>query len=246
MSAAGRALVVVLLGSLVLAGPACGVPTESGDRPLREDDVPLALLADTTTTTTTTTVPPAVTVETFPIDVWFVRGDRLLPVRRDQRRRPDLDDLLEALVDGPAPDERRAGLRSALPDTVEFSGEEPVGGEIVIDLDPSFRNLSGPEQVLALAQLVYTATGLPGAGRVTFTIAGVPLDVPRADGLLVSGSVSRDDYTPLVEPTPVPEGSVDAVVPPPAEVPEATPLDPDTPPAEPAPPAQAPPPDPGG
>jgi hypothetical protein len=35
-------------------------------------------------------------------------------------------------------------------------------------------------------------------GLVSFTLEGAPVDVPRGDGSVTSGAVSRDDYAELL------------------------------------------------
>ena len=55
--------------------------------------------------------------------------------------------------------------------------------------------LSSDDQLLALAQLVFTLTARPGIGQVRFTLRGEAIQVPRADGSLVATPVSRDDYS---------------------------------------------------
>jgi spore germination protein GerM len=66
------------------------------------------------------------------------------------------------------------------------------------DLQPALSNLGGTEQLLAIAQLVCTLTHRPGVGLVSFTLDGAPVDVPRGDGSLTAGPVSRDDYADLL------------------------------------------------
>lgn len=68
------------------------------------------------------------------------------------------------------------------------------GGVATVDLDEAFALLDGRDQRITLAQLVFTLTGRPGVGRVSFTVEGDPVDIPRGDGTLTSGSVSRDAY----------------------------------------------------
>lgn len=74
---------------------------------------------------------------------------------------------------------------------------ETSGGVAVIDLSEGFTDISGSDQLIAIAQLVYTSTGRPGVGQVTFTLEGEPIEIPRDDGSITSGSVTRDDYRDL-------------------------------------------------
>jgi spore germination protein GerM len=57
--------------------------------------------------------------------------------------------------------------------------------------------LGGTEQLIALAEIVYTATARPGVGQVSFTLEGEPIEIPRGDGSLTSDAVTRGDYREL-------------------------------------------------
>lgn len=201
-----RALAVV---ALLLLG-ACGLPEDESYRPIPEADVPFGLQETTTTTTTTTTLPPATTTTIRPpsttttttiplelVNVYFVDGTRLAVVLRELVRPASPTEALVALSEGPDLGTDPVGLRSSIPEglilTVEVSG-----GTATVDLTPDLVDLAGTEQLLALAQIVATLTDRPGIGRVSFTLEGRPIDVPRADGTVSQGSVSRDDYASLL------------------------------------------------
>jgi spore germination protein GerM len=74
------------------------------------------------------------------------------------------------------------------------------GGTAIVDLSRPFTALSGSDQLLALAQIVFTLTSRPGIGQVQFTLGGAAIDIPRANGSLTPSPVSRDDYGPLSPP----------------------------------------------
>jgi len=67
-----------------------------------------------------------------------------------------------------------------------------------VDLTDDFAALAGQDQLLAIAQLALSLTGQAGVGRVAFTLGGDRIEVPRGDGSLTSGSVSRDAYLTLL------------------------------------------------
>ncbi len=198
---------------VVLAGlcAACGVPLDSADRPLpinKEVQVP-----ETTTTTSTTTTPPVTTAVTpttevptptrpdalaYPLDLYLVSGFRVVPVRRSDSG-ADLPSAVIALRFGPRTEDLDEGLRSAISQPEMLVDATSQGGTITVQLDPLFLTLPGGEQRLALAQIVYTLTVLPGNGRVRFEVAGRRLAVPRANGQPTNAPVSRDDYASLVD-----------------------------------------------
>ena len=95
---------------------------------------------------------------------------------------------LDALGRGPNRNEVDVGLRSTLPDESRFPDVSVSRGTATVDLGRRFTALSGEDQVIALAQLVYTITGQPGIGLVRFTLDGRPTEVPRANGELTAGS----------------------------------------------------------
>jgi hypothetical protein len=56
------------------------------------------------------------------------------------------------------------------------------------------------DQPLAFGEIVLTLTGLPGIGQVQFTVGSQPQDALVADGSLVAGRVSADNYAGLRSP----------------------------------------------
>jgi spore germination protein GerM len=70
-------------------------------------------------------------------------------------------------------------------------------GRVTVDLSEQFVTLGGSAQLIALAELVYTATGRPGVGQVSFTLEGEPTQVPTGDGELSSDPLTRSDYQDL-------------------------------------------------
>ena len=200
MSRAGR-LTVALLAVLVSLGvSACGIPSDKGVTLAQPGDVPFDLLdASSSTGTTGTTAPQTPTARAT---IFLVQGDRLAAASRDLPAPVSAQSVLENLVNGPSDSEIALGLRTALlaDDLIRSVGV--AGGIATVDLGPAFAEIGGRDQILALAQIVSTLTGLPGVGRVSFTLEGNSVGVPRGDGAITTGSVSRDDYA-LLAPAPV-------------------------------------------
>jgi Sporulation and spore germination len=204
--------VAVVVGATVVLG--CGVPEDEVDRPVRRADVQFGLLDPVVTTTSTTTssstttlvppsIPPTSTPSTtstsipVPLEFYLIQNQRLVRVRRPTGAEPTVDAVLDALR-RPTFDETLGGRRSILAesslDVLATSG----GGSASVDLGESFSSLLGSDQTLAIGQLVYSLTTLDGIGDVAFFLAGSPLEVPGADGGLISGPISRDDLPSLV------------------------------------------------
>ncbi|HVL51835.1 MAG TPA: GerMN domain-containing protein [Actinomycetota bacterium] len=184
-------LVVALLAGAV----GCGVPVD--DRAERLNDVPFGLL-ESESPEPAETAPPAEgpLVQIYLLDP---SGQQLVPVeRRLAPAEAPLFAVMDALLTGPTRAELRQGLSTAFADENAVARVDLVGGVASVDLTQQFTVLDGPTQRLAIAQMVLTLTGRPGVGRVAFTLEGQPIDIPRGDGTLVAGSVSRDSYRELV------------------------------------------------
>lgn len=187
-----RRLLLLLLFT-VLAG--CGVPT--GDRAETMEDVPFGLLDPEASEPAETLAPP----EGPAVQIYLVdpSGLRLVPVeRRLGEGEASLPDVVEVLLAGPTRAERRQGLTTAFIEEDAVGSSDLVGGVASVDLTQQFTVLDGPTQRLAIAQMVLTLTSRPGVGRVSFTLGGQPIDIPRGDGTLAQGSVARDNYRELL------------------------------------------------
>lgn len=209
-----RSLAVVVA---LLAVTGCGVPGDSRDRPLAPNEIAFQPLPEPTTTTTTststtttpattiappvtTTLPPPTTIPVaFPLDVYWIDGSRIRPMRRLDVE-ATLEAALAALRFGPLFSDSADGLRSAIPGSDMIDSAAVQSGTATIGLSPTFLTLPGSEQTLAIAQIVYTVTNLPGVGLVSFRLGSRPLSVPTADGEPSRGALSRDDYMSLLVP----------------------------------------------
>jgi hypothetical protein len=132
--------------------------------------------------------------------VFFVQAEQLVPVARSTTR-PDLQAVLDVLFIGPTETELAAGLRTAISNQTTVRSVRTYASTVVIDLTTTFVEVGGPEQILALGQIVLTATATPGVTDVRFQLEGQPVEVPRADGTLSSGPLSANDYESLREPS---------------------------------------------
>lgn len=125
--------------------------------------------------------------------MFLVRNSRLVRVGRQPWNPPSLDGAIAALLRGPAADERAEGVRTALTRPVRLAGALAAGVPL-IDVTDSFTDVEGEEQILALAQLVFTLTALPGVDGVSFALDGRPVEVPTGDGALKRGPIRREDF----------------------------------------------------
>lgn len=174
------------LGLVLTTVVGCGIPVDERARPLSRDEVPSGLRTEAPPTTQFAAPSPA------SAELFFVRDSRLAPVGR-QTETPSVDEALAALGSGPTASERGDGLRTALPGPVELAGAEAAGVPVV-EVAESFGEIEGEEQILALAQIVFTLTGVPGVNGVAFSLSGRVVEVPTGDGTLKAGPLGRDDY----------------------------------------------------
>lgn len=175
---------VALLALAVVAVSACGVRAQDG--PERLDDSAAVVLPDTGA--------PQPSAARNAVEVYFIRSDRLVGVVRPVGS-ADIPTAVGTLLEGPTEAEAASGLRTAVPVGTRLRGVTVEGGTAQIDLSDSFAEVSGENQVPAVAQLVFTVTGMAGVERVTVAVDGTVIDVPRSDGTLTSGPLTRIDFT---------------------------------------------------
>jgi hypothetical protein len=133
--------------------------------------------------------------------IFLVQADHLEKVVRNTPR-DDLTRAFGVLLAGPTEAELGAGIRTAISAQTELRSVRLDGDTAVIDLSAAFVEVGGQEQILAVAQVVLTATAVPGVGRVRFLLEGQPVEIPRADGTLSSESLGASDYERLLAPAP--------------------------------------------
>jgi hypothetical protein len=172
---------------------ACGVSTDDAPRALPRGDVPFDLLEPSTTVVRSTT-PVAVTTE---VPVYLVAGPRLSVVRRLVESPPSLFRAIESLLAGPTAEEAGSGLRSAIANQTRLLSVRVQSGVATIDLSGEFTAIGGQEQILALGQLVYTATAAQGVFGVKLSLDSRPVEVPRGDGTLTPEALGPEDYAGL-------------------------------------------------
>lgn len=182
-----------LVLALVTAGAVsgCGINAEDTARVVDEDELGTFPAAATIAGSTT-----GVTAgDSARVELYFVRGTRLTRVVALLPERSTPLDVVRALsrpVPGAA-----AGVRSALLDAGAVTSVRLRDGTAHVDLGPPFADTPDRDQIVALAQIVYTVTEIPGVGLVRFTLEGDRIETPRGDGSLVRRTVSRDDYADL-------------------------------------------------
>jgi hypothetical protein len=183
-------LVRCALVALVVAAAGCGVQDDSAPRPLEAADVPFDLLAPGTS------VAKPDTGEGPTRAVWFVDNNGLLARGERALEAPvTVAEILESLLEGVSDAEANNGLRSNIASGTRLLGVEgPVDGLVTVDLSGEILTVSRELQRLALAQVVFTATGLANVDRVLFEFDGERAEVPGAGDELTSAPLTRADF----------------------------------------------------
>lgn len=186
MTGPGRRAGLLAAASLTVLLLGCGVSAQSQPVALPRQDTPLPSSARAEQNSAAVTV-------------YFVQFGRLAPVTRPA---PDLSPgtALRLLVDGPDTVEAVLGLETALVPQ-GLSIVSTTAGPLTVEAGPEFTSIAGDNQLLAMAQLVWTVTSSNPADRVRVTVSGKPIEVPTDDGLSRL-PVGRDDYAtvaPVVE-----------------------------------------------
>jgi spore germination protein GerM len=188
----------VIRGTLVLVAAftisSCGIPTDSSPKAIPKNNVPFHLLSPSAPSTSTTVVPPTVAV---PETIYLVdTGQHLTPVTRDIALPATLTQTLGALLDGPTEAESAEGMQSFLTGTPADVTASVANGVVTVNFTTNPVQVVGPDQILAVSQVVFTATAQSGIVGVLFQIAGQPIAVPTAGGPQVAGPVGRTTYAP--------------------------------------------------
>jgi sporulation and spore germination protein len=133
------------------------------------------------------------------VEVWFARGDRLVPQSRTHRRTPRVATAaLTALLAGPTRAERASGLATAIPAGTRLLGVSVKGGVATVDLTSQYQSGGGSRSMqLRLGQVVYTLTQFPTVKSVRFQLDGAPVNVFSSEGIVLAKPVGRGDYSNL-------------------------------------------------
>lgn len=187
-----RRLAAVLVPLLLVAG-SCGIPLGGGPEVLPGGVVTPALTAP---------AEPGSEVEPASrVTIFLVREGHLEPVTRSTPA-ARLGAAVRSLLEGPTAAEVVAGYRTAITPSTALRSAAVGGTTGVLDLSSELVEIGGQEQILAIAQLVLTATAVPGVERVRFLLEGREVEVPKPDGTLASGALSLSDYEVMRSPGP--------------------------------------------
>ncbi|MGH8994575.1 MAG: GerMN domain-containing protein [Acidimicrobiales bacterium] len=174
--------------SLLLA--ACSVGTTASPQIIPPHNVPFGLLNPAPTTT----LPRTSTVR---VTILFEGAQHLVTVNRAVPAPGTIRAVLAALGRGPTSTEAADNLQSPISTAAPLSLKSVDGTTAVVDVGSSFSALSGADQIVAAAQLVYTLALFPGIDQVSIRVGDQPTRMPTATGKLSSGPLTRSAYASL-------------------------------------------------
>jgi len=187
------ALVTVGLG-LSLGG--CGIPLQATAQRIPGSERSTGL-SQATTTTAPQTVHGYVQVSVY----LTTHGSYVLPEPRFMKPHGRLATVIDLLLAGPQTSERYKGIGSAIPTGSTLQTVRSGRDIVTLEFNSKFFTLSGPQEVLGIAQVVDTVDAFkPGVG-VRFAIAGADISVPLENGQLSTAPVHAAQYAALTYPT---------------------------------------------
>jgi spore germination protein GerM len=119
-------------------------------------------------------------------------GQPLRSVLRDVPAEPEA--VLQALLAGPNEGEFDAELRSAIPDDEELLAARLVAGTLNVDLTGTIQSLPPGTLILAVAQIVFTASEVDGVRSVRLRIQAEDASWPDGFGELQSRPLTVYDF----------------------------------------------------
>jgi spore germination protein GerM len=169
---------------------ACGVTTSNDVEIADPGAVPFGLLESDRVPVA---LPPA---SGTVVQLYLFNPDRsvLAPVTR-QVDGVGLDAVVAELESGPTDSESLLGLQSALTDIDAIDTIDIDGSTAFVDLNESFTSLGGSDQIIAIAQLVFTVTERATVDQLVVRVDGEQVEVPRDDGTPTRDPLTRADYT---------------------------------------------------
>jgi hypothetical protein len=133
-------------------------------------------------------------VETRITSVFFVRDERLVAAARQVSTSAGPEAGLRALLQGPTPQEKLAGMSSAVPEGVSVNSVRVTDRVATVDLSRAFERGGGSlSMMLRVAQVTYTALQIPGVERVRYALDGVAVTALGGEGLLLTEPQTRRD-----------------------------------------------------
>lgn len=150
--------------------------------------------SETTDPPTSTAPPRSTTTEPTMVDVkvYYLRGERLAIAHRQMAAPAVLRGALTAVLAGPTPDERAAGLSTEIPSGTTLRDVSLADGQAIVDLAGDYESGGGTLSMTArLAQVIFTATQFDNVDRVLFWLDGEPVQFFGGEGITLDEPQAR-------------------------------------------------------
>lgn len=227
---AGRLVAVALVASVTATVVGCGgIPSDDGPTLVASEALPAELSESSTTT--------VASGASFPGEVYLLYApaegeERLLTcpvlVDRSDTTAGQAVEVLEALIElVPTESACLAALINAVPPDLQILGAEVDDRVLVLDL-ANLTAVQGVAARRAIAQIVFTATAIPGIDAVRFRQEGEDIAVNVSDGKTLSEgeAVEPSDFPKFQELENTGATTTTTTTPPPATAPPVAGVDP--------------------
>ena len=195
--------VAALIGlAIAIIVSACGIPTDGQARAIDRQALPSGLIATPTTVASSGLSTLDIPVSLYLVGASYRDGGNLVEVPSKIGDVVDGADLprrvIEQLISQEPQDRNGSNLTNAIPSSVQLLNASLDSDVLTVDLS-NLGTIELTRQRLAAAQIVFTATNLPGINSVRFFIDGQASAVPLASGSSTPGqAITRDDYQGLL------------------------------------------------
>jgi spore germination protein GerM len=107
--------------------------------------------------------------------------------------------LIKSLLAGPNDVELASRLVTNIPQDTQLLSTRSSGDVLFVDVSPEITELSGDLLVLAVAQIVFTATEIDGVRAVRLRVNGEDQRWPKGDGETREGALTVYDFPGLAQ-----------------------------------------------
>lgn len=132
------------------------------------------------------------------VKVYFYKGDKLFAIEREIKAgESPAQKALGELLAGPNPDEKLEGITTQLPAGTRVLRIRVKGHVAIVDFNRKLETYGGGSARLEgmIAQIVYTATEIPGVEKVWIWMEGEKEVVLGGEGLVLDRPLSRRDVS---------------------------------------------------
>ncbi len=179
-----------------VSAASCGVTVQGTPQAIAKSKVPFGLMKEVAPTTS------LISSSRESLQVYMVDSGHLMAISRSVSGRVTLVEEIEQLLAGPTDAESFVGITTDLPAETNIKVVRQDNSNLQVNLTGNFASINGQDQILAIGQIVYSLTQVPGISSVSFELNGQSTEVPTANGTLVTGPVTRLDYFQLAQTSP--------------------------------------------